>query len=191
MSSHMIQPFYGSLVRELVDHSRDELVHRKIISHGLSSFGYDIRLSHIQFQVFRHIPGKVVDPKRFGLGHLEDVELQRDDDGSEYFILPGHTYGLGVAVERLEIPSDVTVLCIGKSTYARCGVIANLTPAEAGWEGHLTLEFSNSSDTDCRIYANEGVVQLLFFRGEPCQTSYRDRAGKYQDQPRWVVPARV
>ena len=191
LSRGLIQPFQASLVRELLDHSCDDLVYRKIISFGLSSFGYDIRLSRKQFEVFRHVPGQVVDPKNFGLGHLEEVELKRADDGSEYFILPGHTYGLGVAMERLQIPDDVTVLCIGKSTYARCGVIANLTPAEAGWEGHLTLEFSNSSDTDCRIYANEGVVQLLFFRGEPCQTSYRDRRGKYQDQPHSVVPARV
>ena len=105
--------------------------------------------------------------------------------------LPGHSYGLGVAIERLEIPENVTVLCIGKSTYARCGIIANLTPGESGWRGHLTLEFSNSSPADARIYANEGVVQLLFFEGDPCEVSYETRQGKYQDQSETVTLAKV
>lgn len=96
-----------------------------------------------------------------------------------------------MALERLQVPENVTVLCIGKSSYARAGIIANLTPAEAGWRGHLTLEFSNSSSADCRIYANEGVVQLLFFEGEPCDVSYETRRGKYQDQPEAVTLARV
>ncbi|MEL6136749.1 MAG: dCTP deaminase, partial [Cyanobacteria bacterium J06628_6] len=108
-----------------------------------------------------------------------------------YFILPAHSYGLGVALERLAMPDNITTICIGKSTYARCGIIANLTPAEAGWRGYLTLEFSNSSSADCRIYANEGVVQLLFLEGEPCQVSYEARNGKYQDQPEMVTIARV
>jgi dCTP deaminase len=98
---------------------------------------------------------------------------------------------LGVAVERLEVPNNISVLCIGKSTYARCGIIANLSPAESGWKGHLTLEFSNSSSADCRIYANEGVVQLLFFEGEECEVSYEARQGKYQNQAEVVTIARV
>jgi dCTP deaminase len=105
--------------------------------------------------------------------------------------LPAHSYGLGVALEHLAVPEDISVLCIGKSTYARVGLIANLTPAEAGWRGHLTLEFSNSSSADCRIYANEGVVQLLFLSGNPCSVSYEQRRGKYQDQPEQVVVSRV
>jgi dCTP deaminase len=109
----------------------------------------------------------------------------------DYFILPGHSYGLGVAVERIDIPRNISVLCIGKSTYARVGVIANLTPAEAGFRGHLTLEFSNSSSADTRIYSMEGVVQLIFFEGDPCEVSYGDRAGKYQDQGHSVTLARV
>ena len=97
----------------------------------------------------------------------------------------------GVALEKLELPDNITVLCIGKSSYARVGIIANLTPAEAGWRGHLTLEFSNSSSADCRIYANEGCCQLLFFEGEPCDVSYETRKGKYQDQPQQVIFSKV
>jgi len=162
-----------------------------VISYGLSSYGYDLRLSGAEFRIFRHVPGTVVDPKRFNPQNLEPTPLHQDKDGSEFFILPGHSYGLGVALERLSVPENVTVLCIGKSTYARAGIIANLTPAEAGWRGHLTLEVSNSSPADCRIYANEGIVQLLFFESEPCAISYEQRRGKYQDQPEQVVFPRV
>ena len=178
----MISPFTPELIRRVDNHA--------VISYGLSSFGYDLRLSPDQFLVFRHIPGTVIDPKAFNSANLERAPLHRDDHGS-YFILPAHSYGLGVALERLEIPNDITCLFIGKSTYARCGLIANLTPGEAGWRGHLTLEFSNSSSADCRIYAGEGVVQTLFLEGEPCSTSYEDRQGKYQDQPAAVTLARV
>ena len=111
-------------------------------------------------------------------------------DGA-YFILPAHSYGLGVALERMRVPANITVICLGKSTYARLGIIVNTTPAEASWEGHLTLEFSNSSGADCRIYANEGICQLLFFEGDPCETTYSDRKGKYQDQAERVTLARV
>jgi dCTP deaminase len=163
---------------------------RPVISYGLSSYGYDIRLSPAEFRIFRHVPGTVLDPKNFNPENLEPTALRTDENGS-YFILPAHSYGLGVALERIQVPDNISVICIGKSTYARCGIIANLTPAEAGWRGHLTLEFSNSSSADCRIYANEGVVQLLFFEGEPCQISYETRRGKYQDQPEQVTIARV
>ncbi|MDX1976558.1 MAG: dCTP deaminase [Pseudanabaenaceae cyanobacterium bins.68] len=178
----MIAPFEPALVRQVEA--------QKVISYGLSSYGYDLRLSDHDFRVFRHIPGTVIDPKNFNPGNLEPAPLHQDAGGT-YFILPAHSYGLGVALERLAVPENVTVICIGKSTYARCGIIANLTPAEAGWRGHLTLEFSNSSSADCRIYANEGVVQLLFLEGEPCQTTYADRAGKYQDQAQTVTLAKV
>lgn len=178
----MITPFTPELVRQVKSD--------RVISYGCSSYGYDIRLSPSDFRVFRHIPGTVIDPKWFNPKNLESTELHSDEHG-DFFILPAHSYGLGVALERIVVPDDVTVLCIGKSTYARCGIIANLTPAEAGWRGHLTLEFSNSSSADCRIYANEGIVQLLFFKGEPCQVSYDDRSGKYQDQGDHVTIARV
>ncbi|NMG57398.1 dCTP deaminase [Geitlerinema sp. P-1104] len=178
----MISPFEPQQVRRVGD--------VPVISYGLSSFGYDIRLSPAEFRIFRHIPGTVVDPKNFNPDNLEPTRLCEDANGS-YFILPAHSYGLGVALERLDIPSTITVICIGKSTYARAGIIANLTPAEAAWKGHLTLEFSNSSSADCRLYANEGIVQLLFLEGDPCSVSYQDRQGKYQDQDERVTLARV
>jgi dCTP deaminase len=183
----MITPFEPKLIREI--HSNEASVHR-VISFGLSSYGYDIRLSSVEFRIFRHIPGTVVDPKNFNPQNLEPTLLHTDDKGS-YFILPAHSYGLGVALEKLVVPDNITVICIGKSTYARCGIIANLTPAEAAWRGHLTLEFSNSSSADCRIYAHEGVVQLLFLEGEPCAISYEARQGKYQDQSENVTLAKV
>lgn len=182
----MIVPFQPTLVRHLDPDTHTAAV----LSYGLSSYGYDLRLSAAEFKVFRHVPGTVVNPKRFSPANLEAAPLHHDGDG-DYFILPAHSYGLGVALERLSIPANVTCLFIGKSTYARCGVIANLTPGEAGWCGHLTLEFSNSSGADCRLYANEGIVQALFLEGEPCATTYHDRLGKYQDQPQRVVYARV
>jgi dCTP deaminase len=184
----MISPFEPTLIRE--QKGDETLPIRPLISYGLSSYGYDIRLSPTEFRIFRHIPGTIVDPKNFNPQNLESTQLHIDASGS-YFILPAHSYGLGVALERLQVPENITVVCIGKSTYARCGIIANLTPAEAAWRGHLTLEFSNSSSADCRIYANEGVVQLLFLEGEPCAISYEARQGKYQDQLEIVTLARV
>ncbi|GAX37707.1 dCTP deaminase [Nodularia sp. NIES-3585] len=178
----MISPFESSLVREIED--------RRVISYGLSSYGYDLRLSPTDFRIFRHIPGTVVNPKRFNSDNLESIALQTDEDGS-FFIIPANSYALGVSLERLRIPANITVICIGKSTMARCGIIANITPAEASWEGFLTLEFSNASSADCRIYANEGVLQLLFLEGEPCQTTYAERFGKYQNQPQTVTIAKV
>ena len=188
----MITPFTPELIRQ-VDASAASasvLTKRKVISYGLSSYGYDLRLSSNDFRIFRHIPGTVVNPKAFNPDNLEPVGLRSDDHG-DYFILPHLSYGLGVAIEKLKVPPNVTCIVLGKSTYARVGVIANCTPAEAAWEGHLTLEFSNSSGADCRIYANEGVVQVLFLEGEPCETSYSDRNGKYQSQPQTVITARV
>lgn len=178
----MIQPFTPNLIRQ-VDNQR-------VISFGLSSYGYDLTLSPAQFRIFRHRPGSVVNPKAFDPAHLEDAPLHEDEHG-RFFIAPGNSYGLGVAAEHLSLPPNVTALFIGKSTYARCGLIANLTPGEAGWKGHLTLEFSNSSSADIRIYAGEGIVQALFFQGEPCSTCYDTRAGKYQGQGLEIVTARV
>ena len=178
----MIAPFQEELVRCVES--------RPVISFGLCSFGYDLRLSPSEFKIFRHVPGKVLDPKEFSPANLEAAELHHDDHGS-FFILPSRSYGLGVAIERLHLPDNVSALCVGKSTYARCGIIANVTPAEAGWEGPLTLEFSNSSAADCRIYAGEGIVQMVFLRGEPCQTSYAKRAGKYHKQDSVITLPRV
>jgi dCTP deaminase len=182
----MITPFVGSLIRE----RETDIGMQKALSYGCSSYGYDLRLSPREFLVFRHVPGTIMDPKAFNPDNLESVRLYSDGHG-DYFILPAHSYGLGVALEYLKIPDNITCLFIGKSTYARMGQIANLTPGEAGWCGHLTLEFSNSSGADCRIYANEGIVQALFFEGEPCDVSYADRTGKYQNQSEHVTLARV
>jgi len=183
LTENLIQPFSDRLIRHVENHG--------LLSYGLSSYGYDIRLSENEFLIFRHVPGTVVDPKNFNPANLERAELLRDSDGSKYFILPANSYGLGVSIERLTIPENVLCLAIGKSTYARCGIIANTTPAEAGWSGHLTLEFSNASKADCRIYANEGVVQILFFEGEKCDVSYATRQGKYQDQSENVIFPKV
>lgn len=177
----IITPFERNQVRKVED--------KKVISYGCSSSGYDIRLSPKDFRIFRHIPGLIVDPKAFDERHLEAAVLHSDESG-DYFVMPGNTYGLGVALERLKIPRNITVLCIGKSTYCRCGLISNLTPAEPGWEGHLTLEFSNSSNADVKVYANEGIVQILFFEIEPCMISYGERDGKYQGQGEGVTTAK-
>jgi len=183
----MISPFVPELVREVkVSHQPPN----KVISFGLSSYGYDIRLSPKEFRVFSD-PGQLIDPKDFKPSHLGRAKLHQNSAKGDFFVLPAHGYGLGVALEVLDIPDGISVLCVGKSTYARCGVIANLTPAESGWRGHLTLEFSNSSSSNCRIYANEGIVQLLFFGGDPCDISYDDRKGKYQDQEHEVTLARI
>lgn len=178
----MISPFVPSQIRHVEG--------APAISYGLGSFGYDIRLSPREFRIFRHVPGTVVDPKNFNPDNLEATQLHQDERG-RFFILPAHSYGLGVALEKIQVPEQVTVLCIGKSTYARCGIVANITPAEAAWRGYLTLELSNSSSADCRVYANEGIVQLMFLEGDPCATSYAARAGKYQDQPQAVTLARL
>ena len=180
----MITPFEDKLIRK-VDHGigQGEL---SVISYGVSSYGYDIRLSPEEFFVFRHIPGTIVNPKAFSPNNLDSVPLRSDEYG-DYFVIPANSYGLGVSLEAIEMPPNVTAICVGKSTYARTGLIVNVTPLEAAWKGYITMEFSNSSSADCRIYANEGVAQLLFFEGEPCLTSYADRKGKYQDQSSGVT----
>lgn len=187
----MIHPFHPELIRShRVPTEAGAWTETKLLSYGCSSYGYDLRLSPKEFLIFRHVPGTVMDPKDFNPRNLESVPLQQDERG-QYFILPGHSYGLGVALEALRIPDNITCLFIGKSTYARLGVICNTTPGEAGWMGHLTLELSNASGADCRIYANEGICQALFFEGEPCATTYQARSGKYQNQPERVIPARI
>jgi dCTP deaminase len=182
----MIEPFVPEMVRKVNKDSRP------VLSYGTGSYGYDMRLSPKEFLIFRHVPGTVMNPKRFNPANLEPMPLQEDGDG-RFFILPAHSYGLGVALEKLRVPPNITVICLGKSSYARLGIITNTTPAEASWEGHLTLELSNSSGADCRVYAGEGICQLLFFEGDPCETTYAGRigGGKYQDQPEQVVTPRV
>jgi len=174
----MISPFQDRLVSEVDG--------RRILSYGLSSYGYDIRLSPKQCLIFGRIQAGDCDPKDFNPDILNNAELLKDEKG-QYFILPPYGYCLGVAQERIKLPRDVTVVAVGKSTYARSGILVNITPAEAGWQGYLTLEISNCTGLFNRIYADEGITQLLFYRGEPCEVSYQDRKGKYQDQKKEIV----
>jgi dCTP deaminase len=181
----MISPFEPGKIKEI--HEEVFGAAMPAISYGTSSYGYDFTLSANDFRVFHHVPGLIVNPKRFDQRCLITAELQHDLWG-KYFILPGHSYALGFLVEKQQLPPSVTALYIGKSTYARCGIIVNTTPGEAGWEGHLTVEISNSSGADVRIYADEGICQGLFFEGAPCGKPYGD--GKYQGQAAGVTVAR-
>lgn len=178
----MISPF--------VDHLVSTKDGKKLLSYGLSSYGYDIRLSQHQCLIFGRSQEGDCDPKDFNSTILKPAELLEDEKG-KYFLLPPYGYCLGVAEEYLNIPKDVTVIAVGKSTYARSGILANITPAESRWKGHLTLEISNCTGMFNRIYANEGICQLLFFRGNECEVDYEMRKGKYQGQPREVVFSKV
>lgn len=181
-NDEMIVPFQDHLVSQENG--------RKILSYGLSSYGYDIRLSPEQCLIFGRISEGECDPKDFKPAILNPAELQEDEKG-RYFILPPYGYCLGVARERLKLPRDVSVVAVGKSTYARSGIMVNITPAESEWEGYLTLEISNCTPLFNRIYADEGVTQLLFYRGNPCKVTYQDRKGKYQNQAAEVVFSKV
>jgi dCTP deaminase len=174
-TQNLIDPFEEKLIRTVAD--------RRIISSGLSSYGYDCRLARDEFKVFSPVTGTEIDPKNFDPNSLLDVPIRRADDGSDYWLLPPHSYALGVTIERFQIPRNVTALAIGKSTYARCGLIANTTPLEANWCGRLVVELYNAANLPVRLYAEEGFIQILFFESdEECDTSYSDRGGKYQDQ---------
>ena len=153
------------------------------ISYGLSSYGYDARVAD-EFKIFTNVDSAVVDPKDFA--HNSFVNRQTD-----VCIIPPNSFALARTVEYFRIPRDVLVVCLGKSTYARCGIIVNVTPLEPEWEGHVTLEFSNTTPLPARIYANEGVAQMLFFQSDAddvCETSYKDRGGKYQGQTGVTLP---
>jgi dCTP deaminase len=177
----LITPFERQLIRSVDD--------RRIISAGLSSYGYDCRLARDVFKVFSPISGTEIDPKRFDTNTLLDVPLKTAPDGSEYWLLPPHSYALGVTIETFIIPREITAIALGKSTYARCGLICNTTPLEADWRGRLVVELYNAANLPVRLYAEEGFVQILFFESdEVCRTSYADRAGKYQDQTGLVLP---
>lgn len=164
----MIHPFVDEQVRSVDG--------QKIVSYGNSSYGYDVRCAP-EFKVFTNINSTIVDPKKFDDKCFVDVE------GSEC-IIPPNSFALARTVEYFCIPRDTLVVCLGKSTYARCGIIVNVTPLEPEWEGHVTLEFSNTTPLPARIYANEGVAQFLFFQNTDggCETSYKDRGGKYMGQ---------
>jgi dCTP deaminase len=151
------------------------------ISYGLSSYGYDARVAD-EFKVFTNIDSVIVDPKDFASNSFVDRK-------TDCCIIPPNSFALARTVEYFRIPRDVLVICLGKSTYARCGIIVNVTPLEPGWEGHVTLEFSNTTPLPAKIYANEGACQFLFLQGnEPCEVSYADRAGKYMGQQGVTLP---
>jgi len=153
----------------------------KIISYGTSSYGYDVRCAN-EFKIFTNINSAIVDPKEFDGKSF--IDLQAD-----VCIIPPNSFVLARTIEYFRIPRKVLTICVGKSTYARCGIIVNVTPLEPEWEGHVTLEFSNTTNLPAKIYANEGVAQMLFFESdEICETSYKDRGGKYQYQKGVTLP---
>jgi len=169
----MIEPFAPELVRNVNGN--------RIVSYGTSSYGYDVRVAN-EFKVFTNINSTIVDPKAF------DDKTFVDFTG-DYCIIPPNSFALARTVEYFRIPRNVLTVCLGKSTYARCGIIVNVTPLEPEWEGHVTLEFSNTTPLPAKIYANEGVAQMLFFESdEVCETSYKDRGGKYLGQTGVTLP---
>jgi len=169
----MIEPFEPGQVREVDG--------RRIVSYGTSSYGYDVRCAG-EFKIFTNINSTIIDPKHFDVNNFVDVN-------GDVCIVPPNSFALARTVEYFRIPRNTMVICLGKSTYARCGIIVNVTPLEPEWEGHVTLEFSNTTPLPARIYANEGVAQMLFFESdEACETSYRDRGGKYQGQKGVTLP---
>ena len=170
---NMISPFEPNQVKSL---SGD-----KVISYGTSSYGYDVRCSNM-FKVFTNINSAIVDPKNFDKNSFVDFQ-------GDVCIIPPNSFALASTVEYFKIPRSVLTICLGKSTYARCGIIVNVTPLEPEWEGHVTLEFSNTTPLPAKIYANEGVAQMIFFESDIiCETSYRDRNGKYQKQTGVTLP---
>jgi dCTP deaminase len=170
----MIEPFSSNQVR--LDENGE-----KLISYGVSSYGYDVRCSN-EFKVFTNIHSAIVDPKSFDEKSFVDIQ-------SDVCVIPPNSFALARTVEYFRIPRNVLTICLGKSTYARCGIIVNVTPLEPEWEGHVTLEFSNTTNLPAKIYAGEGVAQMLFFESdEECEISYKDRNGKYQGQTGVTLP---
>ena len=166
----------GGMIEPFVESQRRE----GCISYGLSSYGYDARVAD-EFKIFTNVDSAVVDPKDFAANSFVDRK-------TDVCIIPPNSFALARTVEYFRIPRDVLTVCLGKSTYARCGIIVNVTPFEPEWEGYVTLEFSNTTPLPAKIYAGEGCAQVLFFRGEQCETSYKDRGGKYQGQVGVTLP---
>lgn len=169
----MISPFLKTQIKEENGH--------RIISYGTSSYGYDVRCAS-EFKVFTNVYSTTVDPKAFNEKSFIDME-------GDFCIIPPNSFALARTIEYFKIPRNVLTICLGKSTYARCGIIVNVTPLEPEWEGHVTLEFSNTTPLPAKIYANEGVAQMIFLESdEVCERSYLDRAGKYQGQKGITLP---
>ncbi|MBS0620401.1 MAG: dCTP deaminase [Verrucomicrobia bacterium] len=173
LNEGMIEPFEEGQVRYVNG--------EKVISYGLSSYGYDLRVAR-EFMVFTNLYNSLVDPKRFDESAFVRIE-------ADTCIIPPNSFALARSVEYFRIPRNVLTICIGKSTYARCGIIVNVTPFEPEWEGYVTLEISNTTPLPAKIYANEGLAQVLFYEGaEACETSYKERGGKYMHQTSITLP---
>src|SRR5512136_2933744 len=169
LEQRMIEPFEAGQVRD------------GVISYGVSSYGYDIRVAN-EFKIFTNVHSAIVDPKHF------DPKSMIDFNG-EVCVIPPNSFALARTIEYFRIPRNVLTICVGKSSYARCGIIVNVTPFEPEWEGYVTLEISNTTPLPARIYANEGIAQVLFFQAEEiCEVSYADKQGKYQKQEAIVLP---
>jgi dCTP deaminase len=169
LDHRMIEPFVDDQVRD------------GVVSYGVSSYGYDVRVGH-EFKVFTNVFNTVVDPKNFDPKSFVDIV-------ADACVIPPNSFALASTVEYFRIPRDVLTVCLGKSTYARCGIIVNVTPFEPEWEGHVTIEISNTTPLPAKIYANEGIAQVLFFQSdEPCTRSYKDKKGKYQAQRGVTLP---
>ena len=170
-----------AIEHQLIEPFVDDQVRSGVISYGLSSYGYDIRVAD-EFKVFTNVYNTVVDPKNFDPRSFVDIK-------ADVCVIPPNSFALARTIEYFRIPRDILTVCVGKSTYARCGIIVNVTPFEPEWEGHVTIEISNTTPLPAKIYANEGIAQVLFFQGdEPCEVSYRDKKGKYQAQRGVTLP---
>jgi dCTP deaminase len=170
-----------ALEHDMINPFNDRQVRDGVISYGLSSYGYDLRVAD-EFKIFTNVNSAIVDPKNFDQRSFIDVK-------GPSVLIPPNSFALARSVEYFKIPRDVLTICVGKSTYARCGIIVNVTPFEPEWEGFVTLEISNSTPLPAKIYSNEGLCQILFFQGdEPPDVSYKDKAGKYQRQSGIVLP---
>ncbi len=170
-----------ALTQEMISPFCEKQVRDGVISYGLSSYGYDLRVAD-EFKIFTNVNSAVVDPKRFDERSFVTVR-------ADSVMVPPNSFALARSVEYFKIPRDVLTICVGKSTYARCGIIVNVTPFEPEWEGFVTLEISNTTPLPAKIYANEGLCQILFFQGdEACEVSYKDKLGKYQNQTGIVLP---
>jgi dCTP deaminase len=170
-----------ALEHAMIEPFEDRQVRQGVVSYGLSSYGYDIRVAD-EFKVFTNLFNTVVDPKSFDPKSFVDMK-------GDTCIVPPNSFALARTIEYFRIPRDVLTVCLGKSTYARCGIIVNVTPFEPEWEGHVTIEISNTTPLPAKIYSNEGIAQVLFFQSdEPCEVSYRDKHGKYQAQRGVTLP---
>ncbi|HLA77407.1 MAG TPA: dCTP deaminase [Vicinamibacteria bacterium] len=170
-----------ALEQGMIEPFCEEQVRAGVVSYGLSSYGYDVRIAD-EFKIFTNINSTIVDPKQFDPRSFVDFR-------GDVCIIPPNSFALARTVEYFRIPRNVLTVCVGKSTYARCGIIVNVTPFEPEWEGIVTLEVSNTTPLPAKIYANEGIAQVLFFEGdEPCETSYADKRGKYQAQQGLTLP---